>query len=481
MQLELRQDGAQLIDFTGGAYNIMSFNPGTPEHRDERVASVFHHGEEVLYVRHKNVIATLRLMVLRSTASLVDQAVWDISKILADIIALRGTAGEPIYLRFQSQGGYGVYDSELLSARVIQSDDRATENYERASKSGTTDSFFRNITIVFERFPWWQDIADTEISLSNGHGSGVGGIEVRNSNDAGNDNYAQIAGTSIAGTERTPLKIQVVRDVADSNRLRKVHISRNGRFGPLTTLSVFEIEDATAHYGSYSNVADTKYSAGNATRWNPMSTTYDFTMLYSSWGGTFLKQLRGRWFHILLTTDGLSANDVARVRFVLILGFDEITTTEWYDIDKDGVHDIGAIKIPPSYLGDIDHMSLVWELHGYDPNNSSTDIIIDSVHIMPSEPEDGYMIGEAWGPYLYNASGYMFDGLRKITYGQLGPSMFNMDYITKMGKYIEAVPGEDCRLLFVWDTYTSGGGPIFASADETYTVRAWFRSRYLHI
>lgn len=487
MELKFIQSGSTLINFAAGAYNIERFDPGTPELRDERVSSVFHHGEEVLYVRHKNAIATLNLMVLGATAAACDTAVQAISTVLSDILALRGTGGEPIYIRFGPQGSSESFDSELYAVRMLQSDNRAQEPYERASKYGTTDSFFRKITLVMERAPWWQALALTELSLANGHGSGTGGIEIRNSDDSSNDNFAQITGSTILGTERTPLKLKITRDVLGTDRCRKVHISRNGRYTPNSAKLVYEIESATAHYGNYSNVADTKYSNGNATRWNPMSTTYDFKMLYGSITGTNMQIYRGRWFHVLLTVDNLSTNDTARVRFALFLGTNEVASTDWYDIrnypgqNGEGVHDIGAIKIPPTYLGNIQHMTLTYELHGYDPNNTSTDITFDCIHLMPSEPEDGYMVGEMWGWYLGNQDGYIFDGDRRNTYGFLAPTPTYMDYVTMTGKYIEVVPGEDCRLVLVWDKYDTGAYQLFASADETYIIQAWYRKRILHI
>lgn len=482
MDLDFVQNGSSLLDLTTGAYNIERFDPGVPELRDERVASVYHDGEEVLYTRYKNAMATANLLVLGATASAVNASVEAISAILSDIKALKGTGGEPIYIRFGAQGS-PWWESEIIQCRMLQSDNRAQEYFDRASKAGTTDSFFQKITLIIERAPYWQDYGLTELALTNGNGTDVtGGLQVENSNDASNDNFVEIDGADVLGTERTPLKIRVKRDLAGTDKIRKVHISRNGRYTPNAAKVEYEIEDSTALFGSYSTVTDTKYSNGSAIKWSPLPTTYDFRMLYGTITGTNMQIYRGRWFHVLLTVDDPPVIGVARVRFVLLLGFDdEVVSTDWYDITEAGVHDIGAIKIPPSYLGDIQHMSLVYELHGYDPYAAGTKVTIDSILLVAAETEDGYMIGEAWGTYLGTLSGYIFDGDRKNTYGFLAPTPLYMDYITKTGKYIQVAPGEDCRLIFVWDTYTQGGAKIFASADETYEVQMWYRKRVLHI
>lgn len=479
MAIRLVQAGVTLINFsTVAEYNIERFDPGVPEHRDERVASVYQDGEEVLYLRYKNAMATMRLLALDDTAPNVNALVEDISEVLADIKALRGTGGEPIYIHFHTAGG-NEYRSEVFVARIIQSDDRLSESYERASKQGTTDSLFRRITIVFERAPWWEEDSLTELSLANGHGSGTGGVEVRNSNDSANDNYVQITGSAVIGTERTPLKIEVQRDVLGTDRARKVHISRNGRYTPNSAKIEYEFENATAFYGNHTTPSDTKFSNGTAKRWSPLSATYDFNILYGSVSGANMAIYRGRWFHVLVTADNLTGT--ARIRYALELGGDDIASTDWYDITEVGVHDIGAVKIPPSYLGNIAHMPLIYRVYMYDPDNASAAVTLDTIYLMPSEQEDGYMTGTMWGTYLGNGSGYIFDGDKRITYGFLAPTPDYMDYVTKTGKYIEVKPGEDCRLIFVWDSFTSGGAPKFASADETYNVRAWFRKRILHI
>lgn len=478
--ISLYRGTTSLLNLNSGAFNLMRFDPGSPEHRDERVQSVYHHGEEVLYVRHKNAIATVQLFVLDSTVANVDNEIEALSEILDDIIAARGTAGEPYYLRVQQDGSSDLWQSEVVSARLLQSDDRASENNELASKYGSTDSYFRRVTLLLERVPWWEATSLTELSLSNGHGSGTGGIEIRNSNDSSNDNYAAITGSAILGDMRTPLVLHVERDVLGTDRQRKVHVSCNKRFDVANFISVYEIEDSTAFYGTNSQVLDTKYSNGEARQWTLASVAQ--RLQYKSFVDTQLRKMRGRWFRIILTVDSLAYNETCRIQLRVKLGVDEISRTDWFDMTGSGVHDIGAMKLPPSYLGDVPHMPLAWELWAYDPSSSSTTVILDAMHVWPSETEDGYMVGECWGNYLPNGSEIIFDGDKRLTYGSLAPTPTFMDYVTKTGKYIELVPGTDCRLYLLWDTYNTGGVDLlFASADETYVVQAWYRKRSQHI
>jgi hypothetical protein len=474
MIIDFYRDAGTLINFMN--YEVVKFDPGVPELRDERVASIFRDGEDILYVRHKNAVATLQIIILGATAAAVDTSVEAISEVLSDILALRGTGGSKIYLRFQPQGSSSTWRAEVLSVRMVQSEDRALENYERAFYSGTSN-FLRRLTLIIERVPYWESINETELSLSNGHGSGTGGVTVHNTNDGSNDNYVQISGSAIGGSERTPLRVRFKNTQASADKINNVWICRNGRYTPNTTLLTYEAENYDRKWAGATASADTKWSNGSSLHASGSLGGPGVLVIEWDMAASDLQKYRGRWFHVLINTDRVLSYR-CKMR-VMLEQISTLSETPYYDVTYDGIHDLGAVKIPPFDFGNVTTYPLSLAFEAYDPDGGNVDFYLDCVHLYPSEPADGFLIGDPIGYQMPQNWGVMFNGIERRTYTE-SPASGVTSHYAKGGRYIEAEPGEDCRLIFTWDKMTATGVQI-CERSWTAQVQAWYRQRRLHI
>jgi hypothetical protein len=472
--LDIQQSGSTIINLNSSPFFLLDFTSNTPEERSEEFASVYQHGESVLYVRYRNVKETVDLIVSGATRSAVDTTIQNLEDILSDALRLLETVGDKVYIRYKPDGTTITWRAEVLTGRVIPSPLRSHENAMQLVGSGAAGKYFRHIQVELTRKPVWNDDALTELSLSNTHGSGTGGRQVDNHNDVSEDSFVNIASTPDVA-QHSPVRLEITNPGAASTRIDKMHVARNGRFTPAGTDLQLEAE-SMAYFGQGGTTTPVAgYSNGNVVQWTPTlvaGTEY----LYGYWTltGSFMQNLRGRWFRVILAVDNVNANLSVKTKLTL-LGLTTLQETPLLNLRYSGMHDLGLMRFPPFDLGSETPHDLRLQLHAMNPSTTGGNLSVDFVLLMPTEPDDGYTLLQAQGYSLLEGSTLILDGIEeKITV--LNPGLGATSHFIGSGHWPFVTSQVAQRFWFAWNDPTGG----LMEADYI-TVRAYYRKSRLNV
>lgn len=170
--------GSNTITLTSGDYRgVDRFNIGTITRRGVQTDSI-------------------ELFIFASNLAGLQAAVRNINKAFQAAQRRRQTGtSDRVYVHFQESGDSDTYRSEIWSDNLDEVPGRVV-----VPSMWLTLRFWDNekikILITYSRRPFWEDASETELSLSNGSGSGTGGQTVRNPHTA-----AVLTDTSISFDE----------------------------------------------------------------------------------------------------------------------------------------------------------------------------------------------------------------------------------------------------------------------------------------
>lgn len=402
----------------------------------------------------KNVTEAVEFVITGATSAAVQTKLNQIERILSVVNQrlLTGT-GAKAYLHFQAGGDASPYRSELLGYRLILDDDAAV----------ALNQLTLGVKLIVTRRPYWEG-ARTAIPLSNGNGSNIlTGLLVRNHNDsgAGDDNWCDIAASSITGSLPAPLEVRMSNASGATRWYRHWHISNN-IYSP-SLAHIIEGEAALSGYGTTGSDAacsNGQYRSRTAIgwltfRWNVPPATLDL------FAGRYVRILaRFRWL-------SNSPRD-ARVTLYDFAGLYPLAQSPQTVLrgGHEFIQDCGALPFPAA------DYSTNWAVHVLElavnvPTSETIDL--DFIQLTPTEPmlyrkliQLGYQtpVGDA----------VVDDGIEGLTYYEDGLTGLRYPIYIARSEPVHVWPGVDQRLLILHD----GSGQL---PSWSVSVQAWYRPR----
>lgn len=364
--------------------------------------------------------------------------------------------GDRAYINLQPAGYSSTYRSEIYSGQCSLSD---------TVFSKTWNAYIVELTIAWTRAAWWEAADETEVSLSNTHGSGTGGITVYNHDDGSQDNTALIASTAITGDLPAPCRLELYNSFNSVNNVKKLWVAHNWRLSPSSLPHILEAEDASG--GTPTANASCSNGSFNGVSW--AATTETVLLTWNLDGPTLLDYAKGghvaflmRW-HTPPTADfklRLKITD-ATTGITLWTG-EQVTTT------GDAIQELGASRLPPSLLDHTGQGDLSLVLTGEREEAGTHSMNIDFVQITPL---DGLRVYSARlsGELAYQSTlvdDAMVGALYSIT------SSLKYEYFTVEGQPILLMPGEAQKLYLLAVNDADG-----AEINRTWTLRVYYRPR----
>jgi len=474
-------DGTTTLDLAAGAScYLQSYVPRSPDLTTQDLdPGALHDGGERASTTRRNVTESARVLVSAQAGGAPDPAVARAA--IRSIEALlrqaeewqRRRVGAAVYVVYGPQGAEAsdLYRSEVLSGRVELSDS--------ALKAGYLDEGLVEILVVWTRRFYWEANSETELSLTNGGGSGTGGQTVYNHDDAGagHDNYVAIAAGDVAGVLPTPARLAVTNSLNDANsKTRTLWVGHNAFSEPASFAHILEGEDDTE--GAVQ--VDATCSGGNFQRVVMGASE----VLLFSWAlsTTQLTYCASNWFRVLCRFANLPAAN-AHVRLKLDragAGSTIIWSGPLVNLsDELSIQELGTLQLPPFLTGGT-AAACYLQIFGY-ADSGTPNIDIDFLQLTPLDSYRQFTSSVLY--VVYNdrlvddePAGYLYvDTPATPANGRQGGTV-------SIGSQILLWPSRAQRLYFLQRAWTSGAPTDeLAAIDRTLTVRVYYRPRRLTI
>lgn len=439
-QFYIKQGSTVLVDLNADPYRTKDgFYPYTPGTADAS--------------------AVERLDVIIKSTTVVEK-VRDIER--AFLLARENTSGaNGVYLHFALNGTETAWRARILDGQVLH-DSRLYPRYKDDKAV---------ITLVIEREPFWEG-AEASLPLSNHNSTDVTtGVSLANCCDVTGsgptyrDNYVEIDGGDVDGTEPAPARIEIQNTYNSATGLRDVWVGHNFR-SSMTFQHVLEGEDAS--YGGTPTSGST-FSGG---AYQTFTWSGDAQAEIARWAldTTFLDAAKGQWFRVLArfaSTVGLSGT-----RLQLKTRWPTGTPLVDVGLGSDmqlaagkAIQEIGTIQLPPWLKGQTGLYPI--DLCLYAKKAGGGSLAIDDLVLLP---QDGYRFLDAIGTTDYLES-LVDDGINQETYLSGWSTPGKIGIITGLGTLMLR-PGVDQRLVFMHITEVGS-----AAIDRTVSVKVYYRPR----
>lgn len=404
---------------------------------------------------YKPITETVEFTIVETTTALVRTKLNLIERLLAGVNnRLMNRTGPRVYLAFQATGDAAASRSELTNYRLFLEPDAAV-----AFAQGIL-----GVRLIVTRVPFWEG-ARTAIPLTNGNGTNVtSGLTIKAHDDAtvGDDNWCNIAGSTIAGSLPSPLEIRMVNNSGAGREYHNFFVANNTVGQALA--HIIEGESMVSGYGTA--YADAACSNGNYTRRTGAGwLTFRWVIPTAS-----LALFRGRYVRILARFRTLNSAD----RDIRLTLHDNdgltILARSPQTVAKNGAADIqdcGALALPSAGYA-TNWATVVLEVAVFTP--ASETVEIDFIQLTPAEPMQYRRITQVAG-YLHPVDDAVVDdGIEGLVYFETtATGLRELDYIAR-NEPVCVWPGVDQRLLILHD----GAASLPA---WSLSVQAWYRPR----
>lgn len=448
--------------------------PGAPGLRIESTPARTADGDVISRVTRGNVSEVLPLLVNAGdpyqTASLMQQ----IEGLILDAEQkLRTYQGDQLYLTFQPAGGIKHRTPIFTGSLAL------TSGALRAFGKGRLAQ-----TLTLYRAPWWEAMAETELRISNRHGTNVtGGLRIDNHSDgSAADNFVDILGTEVLGNYAAPIRLSLANASSGPNvaySWRNIFAGRLSRTGTGFTPSQFVhyIQGESATSGG-ATVATAATDSGSAIRrfTVPVSTVANPITKLGYWTLTTAQcnALAGGLVQVLVrfgTTNAPDITKVPRLQFWLESNTSSnVPLMRTPDVALSGkrLEAMGTLAIPPGLPDLANDTAIYLSLWGY--AETAHDLDIDFIQLIPVESFRTYLqsVGDL------NADGTLHDdGTRVYVASAAG---VNFQRTVPTGTPIVLSPARNQRLYFLFDEVSDA--MVIA---RRLNVRAFYRPRILSL
>lgn len=454
-------DGTTTVSMTGGPIYRLDYAPeaaklDTLEYRPGAMMD----GGVVAAISRAHVTEACEVTVTADTADELRTALQSLETLLLSAIEFQNRrGGARVYVEFAAEDDDDVYRSEILYGRLEPG--RKTLTWWPCAAV--------QATITWKRRYYWEG-PEAELSLSNGHGSGTGGITIYNAEDATYDNYVDIADTDVTGVLPAPIRLEITNTYNVAARLEDIFIGHNVYSDPATLDYILEAEDAYSPAGAGS--ADSACSGGTYKSTNTITTTAGVAMAWT-FSSAQLGHCNGRWFRLLLRTQaaaGVGYYLQPKITFpagtpTTVMAVGQETQPFW----SGKLHDLGVLQIPPWLRGlEADLYPVDLSLYGRKASTTGT-IAVDYLELVPL---DSYRVLRPRGYGLPLNARVVDDGILGWVWSDGWSGNQRLGHYYGVGQPVHLVPDKDQRLVFVLKSNSSD-----AEIARTATVRAYYRPR----
>jgi hypothetical protein len=471
--IDIYRNASNIVNLNNPPYFFMGFTASTPSYQTQSQLSIYDEGEKLQYAKPGNATDTLRVFVGGSTNAEVDANRETLESALHRAMQNLDSLTERVYIRIRPEGSIVTWRSEIFTIQLIQTPNRLSEA--QATMFGVAGySKYSDISVILVRAPFWEDTGWTELPLSNRNMTRVtGGIPVYPHMDGSeHDNFVEILNTDIKGAIPSPMKLEMLNQNSDTNRIWHIFVANNRRWTPSSFIHRYEAESYAWKNGTYvadltanvnfSNLAGERIT-GVLSSWTHI---LDWTLTSAQ---TAL--MRNRWFRLVCAFPFGAAFVPGWLMFKLsYAGITILQSTVAYKPPWEGAFDLGVLCIPPYLLAGTTPEALTLELYAKSEGAVSMDMSLDFILLMPTESEDGYMYFFADSYHLGLNSTLVWDGAEKSVYMLYGGVSYG--HFVYRGQPIVLQPNTTQRLYFTWDVATST-----FKVDYYMTVKASYRRR----
>ena len=437
MQLRVT-DGTTTVDLSGGTTGIAgcTYFPLAPSAGTATIAE------------------QAELICKGTTAATIRAALNNLERLLEAAARRRATGyGVRVFIEYKPVDGDSLYRSELYAGRLVYSEEPG------ARRLGDANPAIK-VGFVFERAPWWEG-PEVELAISaQGQTAATGGRTVTNN---GTNNWVQVAGGLVAGTEPGPVRLQLNNNTGASQDYRNIYVGVNTFASPATYNGAHQGEADLMGSGS---VADAGSSNGY---YRNFAATASEQLLAAWLLSTAEMASGGRWCRLLARLHYYETSKAVRIRPLIRDYYGLVTLWEGQPIWLPTVGgnyqlvDLGSVPIPPgAYAPDYAECRLGLKMQA----SAATTVSVDYVQLVPM---DGYRHVEQVGYNVPSGGAVEINEVDESAYYWSGTQRWPLHVATGPG--LRVWPNVTQRLYILHDE-------IFVSpVANTFSVRLWHRPR----
>jgi hypothetical protein len=454
--------GTTVVNLTGGPRYVLSFDLGSAPVTAEEVAEYLADGGDIEAATYANVDMSLDLFVTGANGAEVQANLNAVEQMLTAARDWQSDqAGAPVYFEVQLDGTGDNYRSEVLYG-AAQLPEGALYIPWLAKKV--------TVPLAIRRRFYWEKDTPVELTLTNRHGSGIGGVTVYNHDDAAHDNHVAIVGATVLGVLPAPLKIEFYNMYAAAATTYRVWAGQFTSFGGTAINPTLEGEagggasvgDGTCSGGAYGNyTVNTWYAL--AGRW-PI-------------GAALMPTDRTRFVMVLARFFG----DPTGINLAALLTFpaggaavSEIMRTDSIICDSNRLQMLGPLQLPPwlTRLGSgvtLASLNLdLWARH-----DAGATMALDFLGLLPLD---------GWRFYTPSSRGLLQTDVllddapisRQVRVQHVAGFTGYSGLYVPQGPGLYAWPGRDITLYFMVNTDTG-----VAEIERSSAIRAYYYPRRL--
>ncbi len=370
-----------------------------------------------------------------------------------------GREGYRVLVEFQPGGTGTVQRAELLGGPAA---------LDPAWIYGNWAAQIVDVTIQWTRANCWEDLDLTELSLTNGHGTGTGGISVYNHDDMGHDNWVTITAAQAGGSLPSPLFLSLENTYNVAAAAYMIYVGQyvlwpGGSFPSLVLEGeaadgATETDDANSSNQHYGRVAWATDTGDRRLRW-----TLAASQLAADHKRNFL--LLGRFPN---SPSGIQLQ--ARLSFpVGAVAPADLVEAEEIVATADALQPIGSLQLAPWLSGLSGTLATMYlDLYGQKTGGATLDV--DYLELLPLD---------FWKIYEPTTRGLLYTdvllddpntGLAYVNHVS-GFTGYSGIY-TALGGPLWLQPGYGQRLYF-----SASNDAGASEVARTFTVRAYYRQR----
>ena len=191
-------DGTDTVSLVGGPIYRVEYVP-----RGSKLATVEYEpgatadGGEVAAIARPNVVESCRISAVEDTGDNLRVTLQSIEALFETAIEYQNRrGGSPVYVEFAAEDDDDVYRSEILYGTLEPGSETLSLWADAAVEA----------TLIWKRRFYWEG-PEAELSLSNTHGSGTGGVTIYNHYDDAHENFVDITGTDVGGVLLAPVRL----------------------------------------------------------------------------------------------------------------------------------------------------------------------------------------------------------------------------------------------------------------------------------
>ena len=410
----------------------------------------------------ENVTETIEVWLTGSTAAAVMELLRRIERALSVTAQYSDNRiGKQWYLLIQPTGMTDTLESPIYGGKVVMG-----ENALRWPLGNKR----MKIGIVVERAGWWEKTTEDEVSLSNGNGSGTGGINVYNCNDGSGtapnkrNNYVEMS--NLGGDLPARCRIEMTNLYNSESRLYYVWIGRNAYSSPATFTHVIEGESAS--WGG-SNISGS--FSGGYTRVFTWSGNAQANVGRWALAGSMLQAGGGRWFRVYGALTNVLGSLYVQCKLTFPSGVPLTVLGQDYErlIDTNvKFAELGTLQLPP-WLEDMTSLYPL-DLSLYARKSGGGSFGIDFLMFMPAE---GFMLFSPRGYGLAYLTRLVYDGMKGVVYSDGWTPSGKVAHYMRYGDEIMLEPGMTQRLYF-----QQSGNTGDIDIGRKLSVRVYYKKRY---